>query len=86
MTVVWIAAAAALLFVLDRLLLAAERRGWIYWRRRGPRPGANPMMDLDVMTNPGARLVIEEKEREPAETRTADDIVPPARPPCRDRW
>ena len=30
----WLIAAVAAAFVLDRLMLKAEERGWIYWRKR----------------------------------------------------
>lgn len=56
--------AIALLVLLDRVGLWAERRGWIYWRRskrRGTAAG-NALLDLETFMNPAARHVIEARE------------------------
>ena len=37
----WIAGTVAVLFALDRVLLWAERRGWIYYRTHRPVRGAS---------------------------------------------
>jgi hypothetical protein len=44
-------AAAVCLVVIDRLLLAAEARGWIYWRRSKPSPGttAGALLELHAL-------------------------------------
>ncbi|MCW5695999.1 MAG: hypothetical protein KIS96_04590 [Bauldia sp.] len=48
----WPIGIGAALFALDRLALAAEARGWIYWRRRKPTgSGGDPMIvDLSSLT------------------------------------
>jgi hypothetical protein len=60
----WLAITAAVIFaaaVLDRLLLAAEARGWIYWRRRKASPGtrAGAMLELHAMLEPSRRHAAE---------------------------
>jgi hypothetical protein len=55
------AGAAAVLYVLDRLLLAAEARGWIYWRRRKASPGtrAGAVMELHALLEPDRKHTAE---------------------------
>ena len=50
-------------FVLDRLALAAEARGWIYWRRRGPSRGAvgAAMQQIMLVFDPAPQHVLEER-------------------------
>lgn len=59
--IVWVLVAAAACLVLDRLLLAAEARGWIYWRRRRASPGtpAGAMLELHAMLEPSRRHTAE---------------------------
>jgi hypothetical protein len=58
----WIAALMAALFALDRLLLAMEARGWIYWRkvkRKGA--GGGYLLGPDIF-DPGKRYLEEARE------------------------
>ena len=77
-TVLALTAAAAALFLLDRLALRAEAKGWIYWRRRKPSgsTGADLLLDVNLF-DPGARHVVEVREAEPTEEISNDDILPP---------
>jgi len=61
--------AAAGLILLDRLLLALERRGWIYWRRSRGSSGSlgNAMLDVQKILEPSKRHVVEERRRSPDE-------------------
>ena len=72
-----IAAAAALLFLLDRALLRMEERGWIYYRRK--RGHADRMGEaafrVQAMLEPDKQYVIQEKERAKEERR--DSGAPP---------
>jgi hypothetical protein len=54
-------AVAACVVVIDRLLLAAEDRGWIYWRRSKPSPGttAGALLELHAMLQPDRRHAAE---------------------------
>jgi len=56
-----IAAAVAGLVAVDRLLLAAEARGWIYWRRRTSSPGtrAGALLELHALLEPDRRHTAE---------------------------
>jgi hypothetical protein len=59
-------ALAVLLWLVDRGLLKAEERGWIYWRKnRGhsDRLG-QAFLDFHAMLEPRHRHVLEEKRRE----------------------
>lgn len=62
-----VAAVIAAGFVLDRLLLAAEERGWIYWRRHKPESGAlsnaafGPVFDV---LQPTREVAAEEREHQ----------------------
>ena len=53
-------------FMLDRLALWAEARGWIYWRR-SPRRGAGSLGFLEPIFQPSMTHVIEEETREQTE-------------------
>lgn len=77
-------ALAAALFVLDRLMLAAERRGWIFWRRTKPTSGsrsaiAGSLGELNAFASPAYRHVIEEQQRQeilPVRSATGEDDPP----------
>jgi hypothetical protein len=60
-TLTIVVGAAVLLYVLDRLLLAAEAHGWIYWRRRKPSPGtrAGALMELQALLEPDRKHTAE---------------------------
>ena len=68
----WAAGIAAALFVLDRLLLAAEARGWIYWRRHKASPGTlgNAVASMHALLEPDRRHAAEERR---AVRREAED-------------
>lgn len=68
-TFLWLAGAAAVLWVLDRLLLGLESRGWINYRRHGmSRGGATyHALELQSMFNPSTRNVMEVKYGEQEE-------------------
>jgi hypothetical protein len=69
---------AAVLYVLDRLLLAAEDRGWIYWRRSKPSPGtrAGALMELHALLEPDRKHTAEVLREE---THEEDDEGDPPR-------
>lgn len=66
MTSVWVAAGVAVaLLVIDQLALWAERRGWLYWRKRKPGsagPSGGILTGLIEVFEPGHRHVVEEQE------------------------
>ena len=50
------------LYLLDRLLLWMERRGWVYWRKtkRTTGPGmGNALLEIQSLVEPAARHVLE---------------------------
>lgn len=59
----WAVGIVAVLLVLDRLLLAAEARGWIYWRRRRASPGTlgNAVASMHALLEPDRRHLAEER-------------------------
>lgn len=72
---------AAAFFVFDRLMLAAERRGWIYWRKTKPSSGsrsaaAGMFGEMNALASPAYRHVIEEQHRQevtPAESARGEE-------------
>jgi len=65
------------LVIADRLLLAAEARGWIYWRRKSASPGttAAAMMELHSMVEPGRAHVAEAIRAEETEKDDEGDDI-----------
>jgi len=63
----WLVVFAVSLFLLDRILLWAEKRGWIYWRRRkagvGARSTASMIEEFQAFLSPTVRYAQEEKDR-----------------------
>lgn len=61
--------------VIDLLLLAAEERGWIYYRRSRGRSSsaASAFLELQSMVEPSRRHVVEERVREREEREDAGD-------------
>ena len=50
------------LYLLDRLLLWMERRGWVYWRKttRSTGPGmGNALLEIQSLVEPSARHALE---------------------------
>ena len=75
----WVVVFAALLLVLDRILLFMEARGWINYRRVGLSRGAATYhtLELSSVFDPGFQEIIEVKY---ASTREQDDSGgPPSR-------
>ena len=71
----WIGGVAVALFLIDRLALWAEDRGWIYWRRKKAQTGAlgSALMELNTFTNPSAEHVVVAKDAKKLEERENDD-------------
>ncbi|MBL8547616.1 MAG: hypothetical protein JNL81_14210 [Hyphomonadaceae bacterium] len=74
-TAPWIGGALVAFFLIDRLGLWAEERGWIYWRRKRAQTGAlgSALMELNTFTNPAAQHVVEAKDAKKLEERENDD-------------
>lgn len=74
----WTLAAAGGAVVLDRLLLAAERRGWIYWRRRSPTSSARSaaMLSTHALLEPDKEHVVEEIQQQQADIDRAEGEEP----------
>jgi len=67
----------AVALVIDRALLAAERRGWIYWRRKKASPGtaAAAFMEIHSMVDPGRSHAADAiRAEEPEEDDEGDDV------------
>lgn len=61
--------AAVALAVADRLLLAAEARGWIYYRKKKASPGTRSAaaLELQALMEPGRKHVVESVRDEQSE-------------------
>lgn len=66
--------------VLDRLALAAEARGWIYWRRVKPKraTAANALQHVQAIFEPQIEHVVEERSKIGAD-QPGDDEPPDGR-------
>lgn len=62
-------AVAVLVFVLHRVALWAEARGWIYYRRRRPQSSAlgNAFLEVQALIEPEKRQLVEVRKEEAAE-------------------
>lgn len=74
-TLVVFAGLVLALILVDRLLLAAEARGWIYWRRRKASTGTvgSALLEVQKLIEPGQRHVAEAREEEPSGAEEAGD-------------
>lgn len=66
------------LVIIDRLLLAAERRGWIYWRRSraSVSRASSALLSIQSIFEPDRKHVVEERAREEAAIDVAADDDP----------
>lgn len=71
----WGLAAVAVLYCLHRLALWAERRGWIYYRKKHGSSGAlsNAVLEVHSLFDPSKRYVLEEKTRDQVEDEESGD-------------
>ena len=69
-------------FALDRFLLWAEARGWIYYRKRKASPGTlgSAFLEIQGMLQEGAKHTVEERRAEAPEV---DEHGDPPRDPER---
>jgi hypothetical protein len=77
----WVALAAGMVvvgFLLHRLLLWMEVRGWIYYRSRGQASAGVVLGALDEVLHPSAQTTVVERE---AEERRGPRLASPADPP-----
>jgi hypothetical protein len=74
----WILVAVIVAVAFDRTMLAAEQRGWVYWRRRKPSPGtvAGAMLSLHALLEPSQEHVVREQERQAADIDVAGNDEP----------
>jgi hypothetical protein len=61
----WVVALVVFIVVADRLLLRAERRGWIFYRHRKPTSGSMSSAafgSVAEIMQPGRRITIEQQQ------------------------
>ncbi|MCZ7583030.1 MAG: hypothetical protein M5R36_06675 [Deltaproteobacteria bacterium] len=77
--IVKIAIVVVALLVVDRLLLALEKRGLIYWRKRKASPGTvgNALLELQSMLEPSKKHVVEQRKNEQTEKEAEGDPPEP---------
>lgn len=76
----WVLLVVASALVLDRLLLAAEARGWIYWRRRKASSSssvANAFQTIQAFWEPSKAHSVEERQRMELDEAEDDDPEDP---------
>lgn len=73
-----IAGLAAAALLLDRAMLWAERRGWVYWRRNRASRSAvgSAMLELHSILEPDKEHVVEERARQRGHIQQAGDDDP----------
>jgi len=73
----WALVIVAALYAIDRLLLAAEARGWIYWRKKSASPGttASAMLEVQSLIQPGNAHVVEALRSEASEEDDEGDDI-----------
>lgn len=76
--ILWVAGGIAVLLLLDRLLLYAERRGWIYYRRKKPSSSAlsNACLEVQQLLEPSKKYVVQIKKDENRDQQNAGDLLP----------
>jgi len=82
-----ILAIAAALFLLDRLLLWMERRGWVYWRKTERRTGpgvGNALLEIQTLVEPATRHVVELRQEVKVDSPKPGD--PPSDDAASDRF
>ena len=69
------------LYLLHRLALWAEDRGWIYYQRRKPSRTAlgNAFLEVQAIVEPGKRLLLEARQEQACEE---DESGEPPEPTC----
>ncbi len=61
--VIWITGIVVALFVLDRLFLWFEAKGWVYWRKvKRKSSGGAALMTFNAVFDPSAHQAIEVRE------------------------
>lgn len=72
---VWLLVVVAGAVVLDQVLLALERRGLVYWRRRDPPRGAGStaLLSVQALFEPAAEHVVEQRQQAASEIEEAAD-------------
>jgi hypothetical protein len=87
---IWLAIAIVALWAIDTLLLWAEGRGWIFYRRNKPTRGAlgNAFLEINGIIDQGKKVILREmKKTEHDESHSGDPANPDARSkrPTRDK-
>ncbi|HET8993200.1 MAG TPA: DUF6191 domain-containing protein [Rhodococcus sp. (in: high G+C Gram-positive bacteria)] len=78
-TAVGIIAVLLLVFAIDRLGLLAERRGWVYWRKRNRPAGtsAGVFGEMQSFLSPAYQHVVEEQHRQQTSRQDHSTGAPP---------
>ena len=72
---IWGLGVVAGFYCLHRIGLWAERRGWIYYRKKHGGSGAigNAFLEIQAIIEPSKRYVLEERTKDDSETQEAGD-------------
>jgi len=75
----WIAAGGLLLFLLDKLFLWMERKGWIYYRKKKPNRSSlgNAFLEIQSFLEPSKKIMVEVKKDEKKEQEESGDPPKP---------
>jgi len=84
----WIAGAGIVFFLLDRILLKMESRGWIYYRRKKPAGSSlgNAFLEIQSILEPSKKALVEiKKEEKKEQADSGDPPTPEDRAPAADK-
>ena len=74
-TALWGIALLGGLYCLHRIALVAERRGWIYYRKKrgGGAAMGNALLEVQAIIEPSQRYVLEERVKDDSEAQDAGE-------------
>ena len=84
----WIAGAGIVFFLLDRILLKMESRGWIYYRRKKPTRSSlgNAFLEIQSILEPSKKVLVEiKKEEKKEQADSGDPPTPEDRAPAAEK-
>ena len=87
---VWLAITVIALWAIDKLLLRAESRGWILYRRNKPRRGTlgNAFLEIHGLIEQGKKVIVQEAKKAKEDESFSGDPANPGRldkNPTKDR-
>jgi len=79
--ILWIAGIVIAAFLLDKVMLRMESRGWIYYRRKKPSQTGlgNAFLEIQTLLDPSKKAMVEFRKEEKKEQSDSGDPPEPGR-------